>query len=217
MNTVFAPGCALAIENPGAADRILTLLNQHMGPTQRLDTCCRNSPELSPGTTVINVCAGCDKRYRENYPDCTTISLWEILDKEDFWTFPDHKGAPMSVLDPCPVRTENRVHGAVRSLLEKMNIQVREAERIKNKSICCGDSAWGVLPTEKIIEKMTQRADQMPEEDVVVYCVSCIKSIHNGGKTPHHLVNLLFGQPTTPGTCDPDQWHAELEAYVQAH
>ena len=97
------------------------------------------------------------------------------------------------------------------------HLESREADKIKNKSICCGDSAWGVLPTDKIIQKMKHRADQMPEKDVVVYCVSCIKSIHNGGKTPRHLVDLLFGHPTTLGTCDPDQWHGELEAYVNTH
>jgi hypothetical protein len=57
----------------------------------------------------------------------------------------------------------------------------------------------------------------MPAENVVVYCVSCVKSVHNGGRTPRYLVDLLFGEATHPGTFDPDLWHAELEEYIRSH
>ena len=217
MKRIFAPGCALTIENPILAETILNRLNRHMGPVDRLDTCCRNAPEIEDGTTIVNICAGCDKRYRENYPNCTTTSLWEIIDQTDFWDFPDYSGIKMSVLDPCPVRTERRVHDAVRSLLSKMNISVVEAQKIKSQSVCCGDTLWGKAPTEKVIEKMKERADQMPEDNVVVYCVSCIKSVANGGKTPRHLVDLLFNATTATGTTHPDRWHQELEDYIKTH
>lgn len=217
MQYLFAPGCALTIENPGSAEKIFRILNQHIRKMDRLDICCRNRPELAAGTTVINVCAGCDRRYREKYPDCSTLSLWEIIDQGSFWDFPDYGGKRMSVHDPCPVRTEARIHDAVRSLLKKMNIEVIEAEKIKSKSVCCGDSAWGILATDRVKEKMKKRAGQMPEKDVVVSCISCIKSMHIGGKSPRHLVDLLFGRPTSIGTCEPDAWHGELEAYVRDH
>lgn len=217
MTMTFAPGCALTLERPALAGKIFQLLNQHINSCTRLDTCCRNAPQLEDGTTIINVCAGCDKRYRENYASCTTISLWEVIDKTEFWDFPDYNGMQMSILDPCPVRSEARVHNAVRSLLTKMNIEIVEAKNIRDKSICCGDTMWGKVGTDRVLKKMKQRADQMPAENVVVYCVSCVKSIANGGKTPRHLIDLLFGEPTTVGSCDPDVWHGELEAYVADH
>ncbi len=217
MRYLFAPGCALTIENPKSAEKIFRILNHHVQEMERLDICCRNHPDLAPGTAVINVCAGCDRRYREKYTDSATVSFWEIIDQDSFWKFPDYKRKPMSVHDPCPVRTEARVHNAVRSLLKKMNIKIVEAEKIKNKSICCGDSAWGRLPADRVKEKMKNRADQMPETDVVVYCISCIKSMHIGGKIPRHLVDLLFGDATRIGTYEPDAWHAELEAYIEDH
>ena len=217
MTYIFAPGCALTLENPDAAGRIHDLLNRHFGNLERLDICCRNHPDLAPGTVVINVCAGCDRRFRENYEESGTVSLWEMIDRRDFWDFPDYGGVAMSVQDPCPVRTESRVHDAVRSLLKKMNISVVEADKIRNKSICCGDSAWGTLPAEKIKQKMAKRAGQMPEDNVVVTCVSCIKSMHIGGKTPRHLVDLLFGNQTEIGLCEPDDWHDKLERYVADH
>lgn len=217
MGYVFAPGCALVIERSRSAEKIFQLLNQSIGSMDRLDICCRNHPELKKGTVVINVCAGCDRRFRENYDGCSTISLWEIIDQNAFWSFPDYRGKKMSVHDPCPVRSETRVHEAVRSLLEKMNIDIIEAEKIKTKSVCCGDSAWRQLPTDRIKQLMKKRAGQMPEDDVVVSCISCIKSMHIGEKTPHYLVDLLFGDKTEIGTYEPDDWHGQLEAYVERH
>ena len=57
----------------------------------------------------------------------------------------------------------------------------------------------------------------MPEEDVVVYCVSCIQSMHIGGKKPRYLVDLLFGEETLPGFSDPDLWHADLDRFIGLH
>lgn len=217
MGYVFAPGCALTIENPEAAERLHDVLNRRFGKMARLDICCRNHPPLADGTVVINVCAGCDRRFRENYGQSTTISFWEIVDREDFWTFPDYGGRRMSVQDPCPVRTEARVHDAVRSLLKKMNIRVAEAEKNQGKSVCCGDSGWGRVPVGKVKSAMRKRAGQMPEDEVVVTCVSCIKSMHIGGKTPRHLVDLLIGAPTRIGRFEPDEWHQALESHIRCH
>ena len=57
---------------------------------------------------------------------------------------------------------------------------------------------------------MKKRTAEMPSEDVVVYCISCTKSVFIGGKTPHYLVDLLFNEETIPKTLDPDEWHKEL-------
>lgn len=44
----------------------------------------------------------------------------------------------------------------------------------------------------------------MPSDDVVVYCVSCTKSIYIGGKNPHYLIDLLFAYETEPKTFEPN-------------
>ena len=54
----------------------------------------------------------------------------------------------------------------------------------------------------------------MPVEDVVVYCVSCIKSVFIGGKKPRYLIDLLFADETSPKTYEPDEWHKELNEYI---
>jgi hypothetical protein len=123
----------------------------------------------------------------------------------------------MTISDACPTRNQVRVHKAVRDLLVMMNIQLVEPERTGAQGDCCGDSFWGVLPTEQVKEKMIKRASEMPVEDVVVYCVSCSKSSFIGGKRPRYLVDLLFAEETVPKTCEPDEWHQELDEFIRAH
>jgi hypothetical protein len=113
MKYIFAPGCALMIYKPHLAEKIHSLLNAHMGPMARLNICCQHQPPLETGTQVINICPGCDRRYRM-YSNSTTISLWEVLATSDFFPFPNYQGQPMTILGACPTRTQTQVHQAIR-------------------------------------------------------------------------------------------------------
>jgi len=120
-------------------------------------------------------------------------------------------------IDACPTRDQDRIHNAIRTLADKMNINIIEPESTKTKSICCGDSFYGEIPVEKVELQMKKRASQMPVEDVIVYCISCTKAIFIGGKKPHYMVDLLFGEETIPKTLDLDLWHTQLDEYIAAH
>jgi Fe-S oxidoreductase len=214
---LFAPGCALILYKPELADKLHLILNENLGEMEKLMICCQHDPNILENTKVINVCPGCDKRFGNDYKNVSTVSLWEILAESDSFQFPDYHGKRMSILDACPTRDQERVHKAIRILLKRMNITLVEPKNTRTKSTCCGDSFHGVLPTEKVKELMTKRASEMPVEDVVVYCISCIKSVFIGGKRPQYLVDLLFNEVTFPKTYEPDEWHSELKNYIDIH
>lgn len=217
MNQVFAPGCALMLYKPELARKVSAFLNASGSDIPTHSICCHHHPLLPVGTRIINVCAGCDRRFRTLYEGISTISLWEVLACSESFPFPDYQGQRMSIHDACPTRTETRVHDAVRTLLRRMNIAVAEPQRTRAQAVCCGDSFYGAIPVDEVKIQMKNRAAQMPEEDVVVYCVSCVKAMHIGGKKPRYLVDLLFSEPTSPGFFEPDAWHADLKAYIEAH
>jgi len=217
MKKVFAPGCALMIYKPELGKKVLDFLNSDLGDIDEYLICCRHKPTLDNRTQIINVCAGCDRRYRELYEGITTISLWEVLAGSKTFSFPDYKGKEMTILDACPTRDQERIHNAVRVLLKKMNINLIEPEKTRTKGTCCGDSFYGVLPVEQVKENMKKRANEMPASDVVVYCVSCSKSMYIGGKKPRYLVDLLFGEDTNIGTFEPDDWHGQLNNFIDEH
>lgn len=217
MKRVFAPGCALMLYKPYLATGLFALLEKNMGEMTVLKTCCKKDPQFKTTTEVINTCPGCDKRYRLNYPNTSTVSLWEVLAHCDFFPFPDYHGQSMSIMDACPTRDRENIHMAIRLLLQRMNISLVEPKHTKTGSICCGDSFYGVLPTAQVKEQMVKRAAQMPVQEVVVYCVGCTKSVFIGGKRPRYLIDLLFGEETLPQTIDLDLWHKELDDYIQDH
>lgn len=217
MKKIFAPGCALTIYKPHLSEKLHKILKDNIENMERFDMCCTKEPELEDNTQVINVCPGCDRRYRENYPTSSTISLWEVLAESDFFPFPDYNGNKMTIIDACPTRSQERVHNAIRTLLKKMNIELIEPENTRTKSTCCGDSYYGNLPIEQITEKMRERALGLPIDDIVVYCVSCSKSVFIGGKKPHYMVDLLFGEETIPKTYETEEWHKELEEFIKNH
>ena len=217
MNHVFAPGCALLLHKPELARRLRAFLEREGAAVPEHLTCCHHAPDLPAGTRVINVCPGCDRRYRELYPGISTVSLWELLAEHPAFPFPDYGGRPMSILDACPTRTEVRVHRAIRRLLERMNIRLVEPQRTRERGTCCGDSFYGQLPVPQVKALMRKRADEMPCAEVVVYCISCVKAMHIGGKVPRHLVDLLFGEPTDIGICEPEAWHAQVDAFIATH
>lgn len=217
MNRVYNPGCALLIYKPVYMDRIISFLCKDLYTVQAHNICCRHNPTLPNGSLIINTCAGCDKRFSTLYTGITTVSLWEILAASDTFPFPKYDGITMTIHDPCPIRTKKNVHDSIRIILKKMDIKVIETNNNKKNSICCGDSFYPELPIDEIHSKMKERADSMPCQDVCVYCVSCIKSIHIGGKNPRYILDLLFSEPTETQVFDTIEWHNMLQKFIDAH
>lgn len=214
---VFAPGCALMLYKPELASKIHQQLESSLGKMDILNICCQHDPLLPAGSRIINVCPGCDKRFRNDYKNISTISLWEVMEEQSILPLPDYKGQKMTIIDACPTREQDSVHSSIRTLLSKMNISLVEPKQTKRKSTCCGDSFYGEIPTEKVKQLMIKKSSEMPVDDIVVYCVSCVKSVFNGGKNPKYLIDLIYNEETIPKTFDPDEWHEELKEYIEAH
>jgi Fe-S oxidoreductase len=217
MQKIFAPGCALMIYKPHLATKVHALLKDYFGQMEMLQTCCKRDPQPKTNLEVINICPGCDKRFNNDYDHTTTISLWELMAQKEDFPFPDYSGKTMSIIDACPTRNKPQLHDAIRILLKKMNIHLVEPEKTRAEGTCCGDTFYGTIPTPRVMEQMKKRTSEMPSGEVVVYCISCTKSVFIGGKQPRYLVDLLFNEETIPQTIDPDIWHKELDVYIAAH
>jgi hypothetical protein len=214
---MFAPGCALMLYKPELALKLYSLLNENIGKMDLLTTCCHHDPSLKQVTQIVNICPGCDKRFRSDYKKSSTISLWEILAETDFFPFPDYQNQCMTIIDACPTRDQERVHRTIRKIIRKMNINLVEPKNTGTKSTCCGDSFYGVIPIEKVKEQMIKKSSEMPLNDVIVYCVSCSKSMFIGKKQPHYILDLLFSEQTVSKTYEPDDWHRELNNFMEKH
>jgi len=200
---------------PELAEKILKFLNNYFRNVELLLTCCQHDPKLPQNSKVINVCPGCDKRFGKNYYGVSTVSLWEVINSSSSFTFPDYKESAMTIIDACPTRDDERVQNALRELITKMNIILEEPANTRKESTCCGDVYYGSLPTDKVREIMTEKADEMPVNEIVVHCVSCIMAVFNGGKSPRYLADLLFNEDTVISNIDLDIWHDSLKEYIE--
>ncbi len=216
-NYILAPGCALYLYKPHLITKLHYFLYKNYDVSEQLITCCRHTPDLPEDVTVINICPGCDKRYRENYDKPRTVSLWELLMNDDDFHFPDYHSKEMTIIDACPTRDQDRIHNAVRTVLERMNISVIEPSRTKRRSTCCGDTFYGKRSIDEVERQMKMKAESMPIDDIIVYCVSCCKSMFTGGKRPKYLIDLIFSEDTIPLTTKPEEWHSELDEYIEKH
>jgi hypothetical protein len=192
-NIYFNPGCAWTIYKPDVEEKTLNVLRSLFPNVSMHRVCCHHNPKVEPGSRIICICSGCHRRFNKLYEGVRGVTLWETLNDHPGFQLPDYGGREMSVHDACPARKRPEIHAAVRSLLEKMNIRVKEARLSGYKSVCCGNSFYDVLPIETTYEHMRRRAASMPCDNVVVYCVTCLRSMRTGGRRPHHLLDLLFG------------------------
>lgn len=215
--TYFNPGCALSLYKPDVPGRMLRLLQENLGDVRLHQTCCRHDPGIEAGSTIINNCAGCDRRFRSLYPGVNTISYWEVINGIRSLKLPDHSGLKVSVHDSCGYRHKPQVHRAVRSLLRKMNIEIEEAHFSGTESVCCGDNFYGIVPNEQVEKRIRMRADQFPCQDVVVYCIGCVRAMISGGKQPHYLPDLLLDRITEQMPDTLDEYHTRLLAYIETH
>lgn len=213
----FAPGCALMLYKPELANKIHLFLNENLGDVDLLLTCCQHNPNLQENSKVINVCPGCDKRFSKDYEGVTTVSLWEVINENDFLSFPDYEGRKMSIIDACPTREVTIVQNSIRDLLIKMNINLVEPQNTRKESTCCGDVYYGSMPTLKVKELMIEKATEMPVNEIVVHCVSCVIAVFNGGKEPRYVADLLFNEETLPKILDLDTWHQNLLNFIETH
>lgn len=210
---LYAPGCALMIYKPHLANTLKKVAEEMFGKMDTLLECCFTRPQIEAGTCILTPCTTCHSHYKKLYPDCEVkLLLAEIAQKDEF-PFPDYHGMEMSIQDTCSGRTDDLYLVTIRSLLKRMNIEIVEAEKSGRRGKCCGQVFYGKLPLEKVEHQMKLRAEEMPRRDVVVYCASCIQGMSLGGRHPHYILDLLFGETTTAHDKGVVSWNNTLKDF----
>lgn len=218
MEKFFSPGCTLMLYKPDLAQRVYTYMRRHIPDLQFNTACCNHRQPVEAPALYVSVCSGCINNFAKQDAGYDSRSVWETIDQDPDFPYPDYGGLAVSIQDACPTRDRPHVHQAIRRLLARMNLSLVEPPNTREKTKCCGDIFWLHAGKAEALAREQERADEMPCQHVVVHCVSCIKAFHNGGKTPLYLTDLLFGEPTADyGPVDPDEWHTKQNAYIDSH
>ena len=174
-----------------------------------------DSADFQPGDAVYSLCHNCNNIIEETHPGTQTHSLWELIDGDDQFAFPDHSGLVVTIQDCWRARDRREEQAAARSLLRKMNIRFVETEENREKADFCGCSLYRAQPPRnpKLAPKhyvegaqgkfvphsaeaqrqiMRQYCSRYPTETVVCYCHYCLEGLLTGGVDGRHIAQLLF-------------------------
>jgi hypothetical protein len=225
MAKIFFPSCQNKIAYPNASEKLREYLISSYG-VEKIAGCCRagnDRRELSSEDTAIvicNTCFGCCEQLSEVG---NIISVWEIIDSDYNFPFPNYNDEKITVQDCSSAVGKDNIHNAVRSLLKKMNMEPIQLNENRNKCQFCGGMAAyvqqsvrnadhssrparpetrstgtaGVLEEQSEkgkINFMKEHVKQFTTEKVACYCVKCDAGIKMGGKKSVNLINLLFNE-----------------------
>ena len=215
MPIIYIPSCKFTAYSPEASNIIKKYLAENYGV--EIIGCCReNHKKIKAEDLVVYICNTCGAFSRESSSAQKGISIWELLENDENFLFPDYGQRKMAVQDCWRVYDNEPQQQAVRRILQKMNIKVEELAENFAKTKFCGTTLYEPLPKqngelapERFItnagsffqphpkeeqeQLMKDHCQQIKSEEVVCYCVPCIKGINLGGQKGIHLLDLMLG------------------------
>lgn len=163
--------------------------------------------ELRAGDTVYTVCHHCPKILSEQHEGLNLVSLWEWIDQDPAFPFPDYSGMKVTIQDCWRSRDRLEEQIAVRHLLERMNIETIETEENYANTEFCGNTRYRGQPVKTVkfasagtgnqlqpeqVERMQEYCSRFTTDTVVCYCHYCLEGLQQGGIDARHIAQLLF-------------------------
>lgn len=187
-------------------------------PEGNLRECWRRLPDsgvFTEGDRVFSLCHNCNNIIEETHPGVQVHSLWELINSDPAFSFPDYHGFKAYVQDCWRSRDRFEEQDAVRSLLIKMNVTVMELSDNRRQTDFCGVSLYRPQPPrnpklaprhyvegavgkfiqhsqEEQREIMRKYCHQFGSDKVICYCHYCFEGLQIGGANASHLAQLLF-------------------------
>lgn len=214
MSQVFFPSCKAKTAYSNASEKLRQYIQEKYG-IEPIGCCKAKYHQLTSNDTAIVVCNNCAAILEESSQVKDIQFVWELIDADEKFPFPDYHGEVMSIQD-CWIAFEKRhVQETVRSLLSKMNIQYLELDENYDETRFCGTNLlspcteinaklayrryveegihmFTPCTAEEQVERFQKHCKKIKTDRVVCYCTFCTKAINIGGKQGIHMLELLF-------------------------
>ncbi len=174
-----------------------------------------SAENYQPGDAVYSLCPNCTNILMEQHEGVFPVSLWELIDGDDQFPFPDYTGLKVTLQDCWRTREQKKEQDAVRSLLGKMHIEYLELAENREHTEFCGSTLYRAQPKknatfapkhyveqapgkflphteEEQIAIMREHCAQFTTKTVVCYCHYCLEGLLQGGVDGRHIAHLLF-------------------------
>ncbi len=207
---IYYPSCNFMKTSMQTEKKVKTYLKNHFNINHT--KCCQYEDLSSLRKYIgITVCQACNETIQKREPNIKRISIWEFIDQDSNFIFPDFHGEKMILQDCFRDRTNTSAYKAVRSVMCKMNIEVIELENNQENANFCGllhyepintklKELWAKydyckpshLPIEIQKRFMEEHVSLYQNHKVVCYCNSCLRGILKGGGNGFHLLDLVM-------------------------
>lgn len=214
MSKVFLPGCKVKAKFKYQSDKLQAYLEQKEG-VQTVGCCKAFCSQVAPTDIAVVICNNCAAIMEESSAVSQIEFVWNIIDNDPEFPFPDYHGERIVVQDCWRAYEKRYVQDAVRSLMRKMNIVPVELQNNYEKADFCGAdllepctdiekkfapkryavngaNMYKPIPKAEEDDWLRNYCSQITEDKVVCYCMACLDGINRGGKTGKHLLELLF-------------------------
>ncbi len=210
-DTVFFPGCSLTGSRPDTTLKTYELL-QAVNPSVGivLDCCTKPSHDLGNNdyfqtmfremtsffhkhgvTHVLTACPNCHSVFKEYGQGLTTRSVYEVLNNQERQNGESLDGTVV-VHDPCVARFDQTSQEAVRELIEKTGLEVKESKHSRDKTVCCGQGGGASCMAPDKTQAWTAKClDDANGELLISYCASCTR-VFAEHTSASHLLDLLI-------------------------
>ncbi|AGW13391.1 VTT domain-containing protein [Megalodesulfovibrio gigas] len=217
--TVFFPGCTLPGTRPDITWRFFERLRQDIPDlTMVLDCCHKPSHDLGRQayflerfglirdrllalgvTQVLTACPNCHKVFARYGAPLTVTTVYEHLaGTMPAELSPSASGPAVVVHDPCPLRREEGIHRAVRTLLAARGVAVKSMKHSGRRTLCCGEGGGVGLHRPDLAKAWTsRRASLAGSTPIVTYCAGCAGFLARVAPTMH-LGEVLFAPEQSP-------------------
>lgn len=151
----------------------------------------------------------------EQHEGVAVKSVFELIDEDASFVFPDCSGLYATVQDCWRIRERCATQDAVRSILTKMHIKYEELPDNRDKTEFCGSTLYRAQPEKNArfaprhyVEQATGKFASHTEEEqlaimrgysarfktpaVICYCHYCLEGLLQGGADARHLAVMLF-------------------------
>lgn len=173
------------------------------------------SQVFSPDDEIWSLCPNCMNILEEWRGVGQVHSLWELIDEDEHFPYPDLSMTAATLQDCWRMRERTASHEAVRHILTKMNLDWREIPMNRERADYCGkslyrpqvernpklapkhyrDGAQGLFEPhseEEQIALMKAYCRRYETDLVICYCHYCLEGLQAGGVDGRHLAELLF-------------------------
>lgn len=214
MAEVFFPSCKILAACPKSSERLAAYIKEKLAVSP-VGCCRKNYQRLTMQDTAVVICNNCAAIMEENATVGKIEFVWEIIDADPGFAFPDYRGEDITIQDCWRAHDKRNVQDAVRSILRKMNFRVHELPENYGKTRFCGTTllmpcpeASARLTPKRYVENargifrpMSEQAkkewildycSRIETEKVACYCTECARGIREGGKEGLMLLDLLF-------------------------